>query len=97
MVNLIFRDGNRHVDPVWDTRPALIDSFRSIMESKVSRLSCPSHKSRCKATLLIDVRSGSTSWDIADFCCEHFRRTIKDNMPYPYKNSAVSGELGRAA
>lgn len=97
MINLIFREGNRHVDPVWDTRPSLVRSCTTIVESKVSRLSCPNHRSRSRATLLVDVRPGSTSWGITDFCCERFCQIISQNMPHPWKQSHASEQLDQVA
>ncbi len=96
MINLIFREGNRHVDPVWETQPTLVESCKSVMESKVSRLSCPIHKHGARATLLVDVSHGNESWDVADYCCEKFCRTISDKMPYPRKSS-YRQTVGKAA
>jgi hypothetical protein len=45
MINLIFKEGNRHVDPVWDKRHEFIESCRSVLDSKVSHLTCPAHRS----------------------------------------------------
>ena len=97
MINLIFREGNRHVDPVWDKRPEFIDSCRSVLNSKVSHLTCPAHRSGSRATLLIDVRPGSESWEVVDYCCERIRAAIAERMPYPPNHPSATRHLDRAA
>lgn len=96
MINLIFREGNRHVDPVWDTRPALVESCRNVTDNRISRLTCPTHKHGTRATLLVDVSHGNESWDLVDYCCERFRHIISEKMPYPRKSS-YRQTVGKAA
>ncbi len=97
MINLIFREGNRHVDPVWDKRPEFIESCRSVVNSKVSLLACPVHRSASRATLLIDVRPGRESWEIVDYCCERIRAAIAEKMPYPSDYPSATRRFDRAA
>lgn len=96
MVNLILKDGNRHVDPLWDTRPVIVEILRTVTGSRVPRLTCPAHKSQSRATLLMDVKAGKGSWQILDFCCESFCRAIAERMPSSSGRSFAS-RLHKAA
>jgi len=93
----MFRDGNRHVDPVWDLRSELLNKIREVSASSVSKLNCPAHRSRCRATLLIDVSQGSSAWDVVDYCCEDFCRAIAGGMPHPWNHPPGMKKLDRAA
>ncbi len=80
MVNLILKEGNKQVDPLWDARPVILEICRNVAGSRVPRLTCPVHKSHSRATLLVDVSTGKGSWQILDFCCENFCRAIAERM-----------------
>ncbi len=89
MVNLILKEGNRHVDPSWDARPVIVEISKSMAQSRIQRLNCPVHKSQSRATLLLDVGSGRVSWQILDYCCESFRRTLAQKMPKPLSRNNI--------
>ncbi len=97
MINIMFREGNRHVSPVLELRRDLLIKLNNVTESNVWRLSCPTHKSRSHATLLIDVAKGSAAWDIVDFCCEDFCHEITNRMPHPWNHRPGMRRLERAA
>ncbi len=86
MVNLIFREGNRHVDPSWGTQPSLARKCAAMTNNHVSKLTCPIHKARSRATLLVDVAAGSEAWDIVDYCCEDFCDMIAKQVPPPWNH-----------
>ncbi len=97
MINLVFKEGNKHVDPVWEKRPEFIQGCKSWLDSKVSHLACPTHRSGSRATLLIDVRPGLESWEVVDYCCERIRTAIAEKMPYPSNYPAATRHIDRAA
>ena len=97
MINMIFRDGNRHVDPARDLEPELIGKFAGLSRGKEQRFVCPTHKSRSHATILVNVAPGSKECDIVDFCCEDFCREIRSGMPYPWNQLRSSRRLETAA
>jgi len=82
----MFREGNKHVSPVLNVRRELLHKLNNVTESNVWKLNCPTHKSRSRATLLIDISEGSAEWDIVDFCCEDFCREIATGMPQPWNH-----------
>ncbi len=97
MINIMFREGNKHVSPVLDLRRELLNKLSNVTESNVWKLSCPTHKSRSRATLLIDVAEGSSEWNIVDFCCEDFCHEISNGMPHPWNHRPGMRTLERAA
>ncbi len=86
MINIMFREGNKDVGPLMSHRRELLSKLMNVTESKVWRLNCPTHKSRSRATILLDVSDGSTEWDLVDFCCEDFCREITNGMPHPWNH-----------
>jgi len=97
MINILFREGNKHVSPILDLRRELLNKLSNVTESNVWRLNCPTHRSRSRATLVIDVAEGSDEWDVMDFCCEDFRREITTIMPHPWNHPPGIRKFEQAA
>ncbi|HEY9167167.1 MAG TPA: hypothetical protein VIS48_13510 [Candidatus Kryptonia bacterium] len=96
MVNLIFREGNRHV--VLSNLPADQSvKITNLAETRIHKFNCPVHKSHSRATLLIDIADGSGEWNIVDYCCEEFYHEISSGMPFPWDRPPGIRRLNRAA
>jgi len=97
MINIIFREGNKHVDPLAVSYEGRLNEFKNIMQEGFVKLVCPNHASKGHATVLIDLALGSSEWDIFDHCCPDFCDEIINEIPYPWNHAPRLKWLDSAA
>ena len=87
MVKLIFKEGSNILDPNAGPQPPMFDRFRNVLSSALSTLPCPNHGVNSYATLLIDVDSEDSNWEVMDFCCPDFSGIVESEMPFPWNHA----------
>lgn len=87
MVKLVFKEGSNILDPNAGPHPPMFDRFKTVLSNALSSLSCPNHGSNSYATLLIDVDSENSTWEIMDFCCPDFNTVVESEMPFPWSHA----------
>ncbi len=87
MVKLIFKDGEKYVDPNVGLQPPMFERFRDVMNGALASLGCPNHGASSYATLMVNVDYDDSNWEIMDFCCTDFSRIVEAEMPFPWSRA----------
>lgn len=87
MVKLVFKDGENYLDPNAGPQPPMLERFKTVINGALSSLRCPNHGANSYATLLIDVNSEDSRWEVMDLCCPDFGRIVESEMPFPWSRA----------
>jgi hypothetical protein len=82
MLNFVYTDGERRVDPLTvsvDDR-AMFESMERGMRRRAEHLECPRHHNLGKITIALRVGDNRHGWDILESCCSDFKTLVRPQI-----------------